>query len=54
MSSRPRALKNMLVGKRKNDEMKLKSLTLSVYYTDDEKKAIIKKWLKDGRILRLI
>lgn len=46
-------MKNMLVGKTKNDERGLQVLSLSVYYTDNEKKAIIKNWLRDGKVLRL-
>lgn len=54
MSNRPRALRGMLVGKTKNDEIRLRVLTSTKYYSDDEKNAIVATWLQDGKVLRLI
>jgi hypothetical protein len=44
----------MLVGKTKNDEIRLRVLTSTKYYSDDEKNAIVATWLQDGKVLRLI
>jgi hypothetical protein len=54
MSNRPRALRGMLVGKTKNNEIAIRVLTLSNYYSDKEKNAIVATWIQDGKVLRLI
>lgn len=53
MSKRPRALRGMLVGKTKNDEMTLRSIQRIEYYTPKETQGIINILIKQGRILRL-
>ena len=50
---RPNALKNMLIGRTKNDELKLQSVSLCEYHTEKEKKAIISSLIAQGRLLRL-
>lgn len=54
MSHRPKALKGMLVGKTKNDEMTLRSIQRIEYYTPKETAAIINILIKSGRVKRLI
>lgn len=54
MSDRPRALRGMLVGKTKNDEMTLRSIQRIKYYTPKETEAIIKILIENGRVKRLI
>ena len=56
MSDRPKALKGMLVGKTKNDEMTLQNiqrLERIEYYTPKEAQRIINIFIKQGRIMRL-
>lgn len=54
MSDRPKALKGMLIGKTKNDEMTLKSIQRIEYYTQEEMAGIISILIKNGRVKRLI
>jgi hypothetical protein len=54
MSERPKALKGMLVGKTKNDEMTLRSIQRIEYYTQKEMAGIINILIKNGRVKRLI
>ena len=53
MSKRPRALRGMLVGKTKNDEMTLKSIQRIEYYTPKETQGIINILIQQGRVRRL-
>lgn len=56
MSDRPKALKGMLVGKTKNDEMTLSSIQKNhklEYYTQKEMAGIISILIKNGRVKRL-
>lgn len=53
MSDRPKALKGMLVGKTKNDEMALRSIQRIKYYTPTEMAGIISILIKNGRVKRL-
>tara|TARA_R110002074_G_scaffold189576_1_gene355464 strand:- start:1302 stop:1475 length:174 start_codon:yes stop_codon:yes gene_type:complete len=57
MSERPKALKGMLVGKTKNDEMTLSSIQKNhklEYYTKKEMVGIINLLIKNGRVKRLV
>ena len=51
---RPKALKNMLVGKTRNDNMNLRTLSKSVYHTEKEIQTVIKQLIAEGRIKRLV
>jgi len=53
MSKRPRALRGMLVGKTKNDELTLRSIQRIEYYTPTETEGIINILIKQGRVVRL-
>tara|TARA_X000001382_G_scaffold130253_1_gene124552 strand:- start:1706 stop:1912 length:207 start_codon:yes stop_codon:yes gene_type:complete len=56
MSKRPRALRGMLVGKTKNDELTLQTiqrLERIEYFTPKETQGIINILIKQGRIMRL-
>ena len=57
MSERPKALKGMLVGKTKNDELTLDSIRKNhklEYYNKKEMARIITLLIENGRVKRLI
>ena len=57
MSERPKALKGMLIGKTKNDEMAIRSIQKNhklEYYTKKEMVGIINLLIKNGRVKRLV
>ena len=57
MSERPKALKGMLIGKTKNDEMTIRSIQKNYnleYYTKKEMVGIINLLIKNGRVKRLV
>jgi hypothetical protein len=54
MSERPKALKGMLIGKTKRDEMTLRSIQRIEYYSPKETAGIINILIKEGRVKRLV
>ncbi len=57
MSERPKALKGMLIGKTKADEMTIRSIQKNYnleYYTKKEMVGIINLLIKNGRVKRLV